>query len=217
MTHQDVYGTVFSTLMSFTSGGYGMNLADHKTGRKWTYADYLAWPDDERCEIINGEAYNMSPAPSRKHQLIAGNLFRQVAVYLHGKPCKVLFSPFDVRFTDNQKQSDNYIDTVVQPDILIVCDSAKLDERGCNGPPDLIIEISSPSTGTLDLTVKFDLYQRYAVKEYWIVHPDEQTVMVFKLQENGLYGVPGRYGRTGSIDIPLLGELSIDLADVFEL
>jgi Uma2 family endonuclease len=215
MTHIDVYGTVFNKLSPLTSGGYGMSLAEQNTGRKWTYADYCTWPDDERWEIIDGVAYNMSPAPSQSHQLIAGNLFRQIAVHLHGKPCKTFFSPFDVRFTDNLNQSDNYIDTVVQPDILVVCDSAKLDDRGCKGSPDLVIEISSPSTGTSDLTIKFDLYQRFGVKEYWIVHPDEQTVMVFKLQENGLYGAPDRYGSVGLIDVPLLGELSIDLDDIF--
>jgi Uma2 family endonuclease len=120
-----------------------------------------------------------------------------------------------VRFTDATEQSDNYIDTVVQPDLLVVCDPSKLDERVCIGASDLIIKITFPSTGKMDLTTKYDLYQRYAVREYWIVHPEEQTNMVFSLQENGLYGVPDRYGSVGTIAVPLLGELLIDLADVF--
>ena len=186
-----------------------------KQQEHFTYADYLTWPDDERWELIDGVAYAMSPAPSQSHQLVSGNLFRQIAVHLHGKPCKTFYSPFDVRFAENSNQSDNYIDTVVQPDIIVVCDSVKLEERGCNGPPDLVIEISSPSTAAFDLTVKFDLYQRFGVKEYWIVNPVEQIAMVFKLQDNGLYGAPGRFCGDNKIAVPLLGDLIIDLGDVF--
>lgn len=186
-----------------------------KQQERFTYADYLTWSDEERWEIVDGMAYAMSPAPSQSHQLISGNLYRQIAVHLHGKPCKTFYSPFDVRFSENLNQSDNYVDTVVQPDIIVVCDPEKLEERGCIGPPDLVIEISSPSTGAYDLTVKFDLYQRFGVKEYWIVNSVEQSVMVFKLQENGFYGAPGRFCRDNQIAVPLLGDLTIDLGDVF--
>lgn len=182
---------------------------------RFSYADYLTWPDDERWEIIDGVAYAMSPAPSKSHQLISGNLFRQIAVHLHGKPCKTFYSPFDVRLTENLNQRDNYIDTVVQPDIIVVCDPDKLEERGCKGAPDLVIEISSPSTGAYDLTVKYDLYQRFGVKEYWIVNPTEQSVMVFKLQEDGLYGAPDRFNSKNRVAVPSLGNLIIDLNDVF--
>jgi Uma2 family endonuclease len=198
-----------------------MNLAELNTGKKWTYADYLTWPDDERWEIIDGVAYPwndtqaMSPGPGKLHQAVSFELARQFGNYLKGRECRAFAAPFDVRFSDVFNQSDNYVETVVQPDLLVVCDPNKLDERGCNGAPDLIIEISSPSSGKMDLTVKFDLYQRYAVKEYWIVHPEEQTVMVFRLQENRLYGAPYRYGGAGLINVSLLGDLSINLTDVF--
>lgn len=186
-----------------------------KNGQKWTYADYLTWADNERWELIDGVAYSMSPAPGRRHQEISGELFRQLANHLKGKPCKVYDAPFDVRFSDQVGVSDNYIDTVVQPDILVVCDRTKLDDKGCNGAPDLIIEITSPSTARHDLATKFDLYQKHAVQEYWIIHPSEQTVMVFKLQQDGCYGVPDRYAGDDKVAVPLLGDLEIDLGAVF--
>lgn len=89
---------------------------------------------------------------------------------------------------DNNQQSDNYIETVVQPDICVICDPAKIDRRGCNGAPDLVMEILSPSTGGKDLIVKYDLYERHGVKEYWIIHPAERTLLVYKSGENGKYG-----------------------------
>ena len=182
---------------------------------RWTYADYLSWPDELRWELIDGVAYSMSPAPGSKHQRILVRLFRKFADHLDNKPCEPFIAPFDVRFAVQKNASDNYIDTVVQPDILIVCDKSKLDERGCNGSPDFIIEISSPSTGKNDLTLKFDLYQRHGVKEYWIVHPEEQTVMVFKIDEYGMYGKPERYAGDDAVSVPLFGDLVVDLKAVF--
>jgi Uma2 family endonuclease len=125
-------------------------------------------------------------------------------------------APFDVRFVETKDDvADDYIDTVVQPDIVVVCDPKKLDDRGCKGSPDLIIEILSPSTTRMDMTVKFDLYQHFGVKEYWIVHPNDQTVLVFKLLESGLYGVPERYCAEDTISVTMLGDLQIDLTKVF--
>jgi len=132
-----------------------MPLALKNNNERWTYADYLTWPDDERWEIIDGVAYAMSPSPGKRHQELFGELFRQIANFLKGKSCKVFAAPFDVRLSDISTASDNYAETVVQPDIFVVCDKNKLDERGCKGAPDLIIEISSPSTGKNDLTIKF--------------------------------------------------------------
>ncbi len=182
---------------------------------KWTYADYLTWPDDERWEIIDGVAYSMSPAPATVHQRILSRLALPILAHLEGKRCELFLAPFDVRFAEQQNASDNYIDTVVQPDILVVCDKNKLDERGCNGPPDFIIEISSPSTGKNDLTRKFDLYQRHGVNEYWIVHPEQQTVMVFKIGEDGMYGKPERYAGDDTVAVPLFGDLVVELKGVF--
>jgi len=125
-------------------------------------------------------------------------------------------APFDVRYIETKDAvADDYIDTVVQPDIVVVCDPKKLDDRGCIGSPDLIIEILSPSTSRMDMTVKFELYQHFGVKEYWIVHPKDQTVLVFKHLESGLYGVPERYCAEDAISVALLGDLVIDLMRVF--
>ncbi len=192
-----------------------MNLALKNSRQLWSYADYLTWDDGQRWELIDGIAYAMSPAPGVNHQRIAGKLYKPFSIHLEGKPSEPFFSPFDVRFSEKPNASDNYIDTVVQPDILVVCDKTRLDERGCNGAPELIIEITSPSTAKMDLTIKFDLYQKHGVKEYWIVHPSEKTVMVFKLQETGLYGVPDRYADDGKVAVPLLGDLIVDLKEVF--
>jgi Uma2 family endonuclease len=183
----------------------------------YTYRDYLKWDDGERWELIDGVPYSMSPAPGRQHQQISLSLERQIDSYLSDKSCAMYHAPFDVRFVDAKDTvADDYIDTVVQPDIVVVCDPEKLDDRGCKGSPDLIVEILSPSTTRMDMTVKFDLYQRFGVKEYWIVHPKDQTVLVFKLLETGLYGVPDRYCAEDTIPVTLLGDLQIDLTQVFK-
>lgn len=186
-----------------------------KGNERFTYADYLTWPEEERWEIINGEAFAMSPAPGRRHQRLSGELFRQLANYLKGKPCQVFAAPFDVRLSERTGLTDEKIVTVVQPDIIVVCDKSKLDEQGCNGAPDFIIEISSPSTSKNDLTKKFDLYQRHGVSEYWIIHPAEQTLLVYKREVDGMYGRPDRYAGDDKVPVPLLGDLLIDLGEVF--
>lgn len=184
---------------------------------RYSYADYLAWDDGKRWELIDGQAFCMSPAPTRQHQHISILLEQQIGSYLSNKRCEMYHAPFDVRFIESQENAaDDYIDTVVQPDIVVICDPEKLDDRGCKGSPDLIIEILSPSTARMDMAVKFELYQRYGVAEYWIVHPKDQTILVFKLLESGLYGVPDRYCAEDTIPVTLLGDLQIDLTRVFE-
>jgi Uma2 family endonuclease len=182
---------------------------------RFSYADYLTWPDEERWELIDGVPYSMSPAPLRRHQDLSRLFERQIDNYLQDKTCTMYHAPFDVRLSEQANASDNYTDTVVQPDILVVCDKSKLDQRGCNGAPDLIVEIISPSTASRDMKEKFELYQRFAVKEYWLVHPNDQTVMVFKLLDTGLYGRADMYAAGDLVQVPLLGELEIDLAKVF--
>ncbi len=186
-----------------------------KPEQKWTYADYCRWPEDERWELIDGVAYSMSPAPTRRHQDLSGALFNQFYTYFKGKPCKVYAAAFDVRLSDFQEQADDDVETVVQPDIVVICDPSKLDDKGCKGAPDLVVEILSPSTGGKDLTVKYDLYEHHGVKEYWIIHPVEQTLLVYKLSEDKKYGYPDRYSNTCKVLVSLLGELVIDLAEVF--
>lgn len=187
----------------------------HNRQERFAYSDYLTWPDDERWELIDGGAYNMSPAPGSIHQRVSMDLSRQFSTYLKGKPCKVFAAPFDVRLSEQSGLSDDAIETVVQPDLVVVCDPSKLDDRGCKGAPEIVVEIVSPSTGSYDLTTKFDLYQKYAVKEYWIVMPGEQAVMVFKLQKNGVYGPPDRFGSSDRVVVEMLDGLIIELAEVF--
>ena len=192
-----------------------MPLPRKSDTESWSYADYLVWPDDERWELINGIAYNMSPAPGTRHQRLSGALFNQIYNNLKGKQCEVFAAPFDVRLSDSPATSDNYIDTVVQPDIAVVCDKSKLDERGCNGAPDLIVEILSPATAGHDLKIKYELYQRHGVKEYWIIHPAEKTLLVYQLDEQGRYGATGRFAGDDRVPVGLLGDLVVDLGEVF--
>lgn len=154
----------------------------------YSYADYLSWRFDEYVELIRGRIFPMSPAPSRKHQRIAGDLYHTIHSYLIGKSCQVFFAPFDVRLPKKNEQANNEnIYNVVQPDISVICDLSKLDDQGCIGAPDWIIEILSPATRQKDLVEKFALYQEAGVKEYWIVHPNDATVMPYFLNEKGKY------------------------------
>jgi Uma2 family endonuclease len=179
----------------------------------FTYGDYRTWPDNERWELIDGVAYDMSPAPSRLHQDAFGGIFFQIRAFLTGAECQVYGAPFDVRLP-HSKQQDDDIDTVVQPDIVVVCDRKKLDDKGCKGAPDLVVEILSPSTSSKDLHEKFLLYERVGVKEYWIVHPLDRTVMVFR-HEGENFGRPAMFAGEDRIEVPLLGELVVDLNLVF--
>ena len=180
---------------------------------RFTYGNYRTWPEDERWELIDGVVYDMSPAPSRFHQGLITEFIFQFRAYLQDKSCRIYAAPFDVRLPDGDEPDDDIV-TVVQPDLVVVCDRNKLDERGCKGAPDLIIEILSPSTAAKDLHDKFNLYERVGVKEYWIVHPQDQTVMVFR-REGEVFGRAAMFAREGQIKIPLLGDLVIDLQQAF--
>lgn len=179
----------------------------------YSYADYLTWPEDERWELINGVPYNMTPAPTPKHQEILGEIFRQLANWLQGNKCKVYMAPFDVRLVGSET-IDSLIDKVVQPDITVVCDTQKIDERGCLGIPDMIVEILSPSTFKKDLGIKLALYESSGVQEYWVVHPLDETVMVFRLQ-NGQYGKPKVYSVPDVIPVGIFEDFVIPLESVF--
>jgi Uma2 family endonuclease len=153
-----------------------------------TYADYLTWPDDVRYELIDGVAYLMSPAPTLDHQDFAGEIYRQLANALQGKPCRVYIAPVDVRLP-KLNETDERVDTVVQPDVLVVCNTDKLDRRGVRGAPDFAVEVLSPSTASHDHVRKRRVYERAGVKEYWLVHPTDRMVTIYKL-ENGEFGKP---------------------------
>ncbi|MEW6381383.1 MAG: Uma2 family endonuclease [bacterium] len=185
-----------------------------KKENRYTYGDYISWPDEERWELIDGVPLDMSPAPSRRHQVILRELLGQFWSFLQDRPCEVYSAPFDVRLP-KADEKDEDIQTVVQPDILVVCDRNKLDDRGCRGVPDLIIEIVSPYTASKDMKEKFSLYERHGVREYWLVYPEEKIVMVFILGENGEYGKPRTYSGQDTIEVSFLEGLTVNLVPVF--
>lgn len=175
-----------------------MDPAVHKT-RSHTYADYLTWPGDVRYELIDGVAYAISPAPDaitctmapallRAHQEILGVVFLKTANALEGKPCRPFIAPFDVRLRHGS-EADGEVDTVMQPELVVVCYRSKLDERGCRSAPDWVVEVLSPSTAGHDLILKRQLYERVGVREYWLLHPVDLVVTVYRLQDGAL-GAP---------------------------
>ncbi|MEI6214826.1 MAG: Uma2 family endonuclease [Desulfuromonadales bacterium] len=185
-------------------------------GDKFSYADYLTWPDNERWEIIDGVPYAMSPAPGSKHQQIQAGLIAQLYVQLKGRQCQVYGAPFDVRLCENKDQQDDEVESVVQPDVVVVCDRNKVDERGCNGAPDVVLEILSPTTSKYDLSDKRYLYERHGVEELWFIHPIDKTAMIFYLQKNGRYESPVVYGSDATVSLKSVSEVKIDLGSVFD-
>jgi Uma2 family endonuclease len=178
------------------------------------YGDYLTWPDDVRYELIDGIAYMMSPAPNLAHQDIAGEIFRQTANILAGKPCRAFIAPVDVRLP-KLDEADEHIDTVVQPDMMVVCDSNKLDRRGIRGAPDWIVEVLSPSTASHDQTKKRTLYELRGVREYWLVHPTDRVVIVYYLID-GEYGKPDVYELRGETQVKTLPDIVIQWDGLLE-
>jgi Uma2 family endonuclease len=166
---------------------------------RFTYGDYRRWPDDERWELIDGRAYDMCPAPSRGHQAMVVELVRQIGNFLVDKPCEIYVAPFDVRLP-KANEADDQVDTVVQPDIAVICDPEKLDEAGCRGAPDWVVEVLSRRTATKDQGEKRDAYERAGVREYWLVHPTDRTLMIYRLAD-------GAYGRPEVR--PLVGETAV--------
>ena len=186
-----------------------------KEQERFTYSDYLTWPDDERWELIDGVAYSMSPAPSPMHQHVQAGFIAQLYMQLKGKACQVFGAPFDVRLSDVDNPGDDEIDSVVQPDVVVICDRNKIDDKGCNGAPNLVIEILSPSTSKYDLSDKRSLYERHGVGELWFVHPLDKTSMIFYLQDNGKYASPLVYGVDATVVLKSVDGAIIDLAEVF--
>ena len=181
--------------------------------KQYTYADYLTWWFDERVELIKGFVRKMTPAPNMKHQLVAKLLVRKIDTFLIGKKYYVFFAPFDVRL--KYSKNDKEITTVVQPDICIICDPSKLETNGCNGAPEMIIEILSINNNKHDVVTKKKLYQDSGVLEYWIVSPFTNIIDVFLL-ENHKYVLQAQYTEEDQIEVKTLPGLVIDLKDIFE-
>ena len=182
----------------------------------YSYADYLKWQFKERVELFRGKIMEMSPAPSIRHQQVAFQLSMQLGNSLGTNSCQIFFAPFDVRLYNRKKsiKADKQIFTVVQPDFCIICDSTKLaDGQSCNGAPDLVVEILSPGNSKREMKDKFELYEEAAVREYWLVHPLDESVQIYVLNEAERYiGLPPATEVARSAIFP---ELSVDLAEVF--
>jgi Uma2 family endonuclease len=193
-----------------------MQTLELDLNKRYSYADYLTWFDDKRRELYDGFIKLITPAPSRVHQEISLNLVTEIKNFLKKKKCKVYNAPFDVRFPKSGIIDDRKIFTVVQPDICIICDIEKLDVNGCIGAPDMIVEIISPKNSRRDIKDKFQIYEENGVREYWIVHPNDQTVIVFMLDENSKYKQVGMFANDEKIQVNIFnGELEIDLTEVF--
>jgi len=182
-----------------------------KDDRHFTYADYKAWElaEGERFELINGEAYAMS-APNTRHQEILGEIFSQFHNYLRGKPCKVYPAPFDVRLYYEEDESD---DTVVQPDITVICDENKRGYEGCRGAPDLVIEILSPSNTAIEMERKLKLYQDAGVREYWVVDPENNGITAYQFQKGAIQTYT--YKKNNTVPVAIFPDLNITLEQVF--
>ena len=178
-----------------------------------TYADYLMWSRDYGDELINGTAYVREPqSPGWAHQMVVGEIYHQLIGALKGKPCRVAIAPSDVRLPKSTEHDDQ-IDTVVQPDVFIVCDRQKLDERGTRGAPDWVVEVLSPSTARHDQVVKVPAYERAGVREVWLVHPLDRTLMIYRL-EAGRYGRPTHLELKGQTPLTAVPGVTIDWDEV---
>ena len=172
-----------------------------------TYADYLAWPEDVRYELVDGVAYLMAPAPSVDHQTVAFEVGHQVRTALEGDPCRVLVAPVDV-LLPRGREADEEVDTVVQPDVLVVCDEAKLTPRGVSGAPDWVVEVISPATAGHDQIVKLAAYERAGVREYWLVHPVDRLVTIYR-HDGSAYGRPEIRELTGETPVGVLEGVAV--------
>ena len=181
----------------------------------YSYADYLRWSFEERVELIKGKMFRMSPTPRRGHQEIGGDIFGAMHSFLKSKSCKVYHAPFDVRFPNQPDDTNAQTFTVVQPDICVICDHSRLDDAGCKGAPDLIVEILSPSTASKDLNEKYQLYEEHGVQEYWVVYPGEAVLEIYELQD-GKYVSKGKFVKEDVVTTKVLPGLEIKLSEVFE-
>jgi len=179
----------------------------------YTFADYLRWQLEERVELIRGRLWKMSPAPGTRHQQVSQAINRVMLNFFYRQSCQVFTAPFDVRLPAGSRKGDGA--TVVQPDLCVVCDPAKLDEHGCNGAPDLVVEILSPGNSSREMGEKFRVYEESGVREYWMVNPAERAVMAYVLDERGVFTGRAPALEGDAFRSAVFPELVIDLKEVF--
>jgi Uma2 family endonuclease len=180
----------------------------------YTYADYMQWQFKERLELFRGKIFKMG-APNMNHQIVGGHLFNEFYNYLKGKTCRVFIAPFDVRLPVKNRKKDNEITTVVQPDVCIFCDPAKLDDRGACGAPDLTIETLSPGNRKDELREKYEVYEEAGVKEYWIADPVKKALLVFTLQPDGKFSIPAIYTAGDRLESQCVPGFIINVTEIF--
>jgi Uma2 family endonuclease len=180
----------------------------------YSYYDYMQWKFKERLELIKGHIYKLS-TPNSKHQIIVGKLHVRFYNFLEKKTCKVFVSPFDVRLPRKNRTGDKEITTVVQPDVFIVCDETKIDERGCCGAPDLVVEVLSPGNSSHEVRTKFNLYEEAGVKEYWLINPEEENLFIYLLNDEGKYSGAKVYAAGDTVTSAIAQGFTIDVADIF--
>ena len=191
------------------------NIDELDLNGSYTYADYLNWQLGEYIELIKGKVFRMSPAPAVRHQKISMRLTGAFYNALNNQPCQLFAAPFDVRLYHKNKKTGEPAQTVVQPDLCVICDESKLDEQGCDGAPDLIMEILSPGNSKKEMKDKFEVYEESGVKEYWLVHPSEKTVVIYHLNAEGIYVGSRPYTDEHTITTPIIPHLLLNLSQVF--
>lgn len=192
------------------------NIEELDLNQRYTYKDYLTWQFDQMVELIKGKLFKMTPAPGSRHQQVSSRLLKPLLNFFQDSKCQVFHAPFDVRLPIPEGQDE--LNTVVQPDICIVCNPEKIDEKGCLGAPDWIIEILSPSTTHKDLHEKFEIYEISGVREYWIIHPHEGTLLTYYLDKNGKYQLPRNKPFTSGekVRVHIFPDLIIEAGSLFE-
>lgn len=189
------------------------DISQLDVNQSYTYADYLLWQFEERVELIRGKLFRMCPAPNTRHQRISHELSFQLESFLRKQPCQIFSAPFDVRLPVSKRRGQDT--TVVQPDLCVICDPDKLDERGCAGAPDLIIEILSPGNSKKEMREKFEAYEEAGVREYWLVNPLDNVVLIYVLNEAGKYIGLAPVTEDQELRAAIFPDLVIDLKEVF--
>jgi len=179
--------------------------------KTYTYKDYMLYNENEKIEIIDGNIYDMSPAPSRIHQKLITEILFRIRSYIetNNGSCEVYPAPFDVILKNNDEIIEDS-KNIIQPDISVICDKNKLTDKGCTGSPDMIVEVVSPYNPNNDFIRKLNLYDKYKVREYWIVNPIKKNILVYTLDDNERYGMPDIYTFEDKVRVSIYSDLEID-------
>ena len=190
-----------------------MEFAQLDLNKIYSYADYYKWKFEDRVELIKGRIFKMSPSPASAHQVIKREISGQLWQFLKGKKCQVFSAPLNVRFPGKSIE-DKDILTVLQPDLFVVCDPDKIDKKGCLGALDIVIEILSPLNSEKELKFRYAVYEESYVKEYWVVFPDEKTLLIYILT-NGKF-IPSRLMvKSNIVTSEILPGLKLELSEIF--